>query len=182
MASCGQPQQALTSIPVENQQESTPTSLSDTLGSAEDIVGRRVRALRVMRGWSQQELATRMSERGQGWRQTTVAKTEAADRPIRVNEVQALAVVFGVTAGDLLSVPIDDFEMASAAVRLTELQALLEAANQRVLETRRVKERADAELAEAEAACAAVIDELDEQRREYEETKKRVEHQEAPER
>ncbi len=39
---------------------------------------------------------------GFGWRQTTVAKAEAAERPIRLNEVAALAQIFGIEIADLL--------------------------------------------------------------------------------
>lgn len=41
------------------------------------------------------------------WRQTTAAKTEAGNRPIRVNEAHALAEIFGVTVNDLLPYETD---------------------------------------------------------------------------
>ena len=61
-------------------------------------VGLQVRGLRQAAGLSQQFIAQEMTARGFGWRQTTVSKTEAADRPLRVDEAAALA--------DLLDVPL----------------------------------------------------------------------------
>ncbi|MFI5803001.1 helix-turn-helix domain-containing protein [Streptomyces sp. NPDC051561] len=146
--------------------EGAPQSLAEAIGSAEQVVGRRVKSLRVTRGWSQQELATRMATKGYQWRQTTVAKTEAADRPIRVNEVQGLASIFGVTVSDLMTVPIDDFEMATATIRLNELRGLLDASNQRVLELQRTRQHIDRELEEASRAHSDLIDQVDAQVRE----------------
>jgi hypothetical protein len=39
---------------------------------------------------------------GFSWQQSTVAKTEAATRPVRVDEAAALAGIFGVTVDDLV--------------------------------------------------------------------------------
>lgn len=52
---------------------------------------------------SQEALALAMREAGFPWRQTTAAKTEAGDRPVRVNEASALAQVFDVPLVDLLA-------------------------------------------------------------------------------
>jgi transcriptional regulator with XRE-family HTH domain len=65
--------------------------------------GQLIRELRLARGLSQVDLAQRLAERGLSWHQTTVAKTERADRPLRVNELAALAKVLGVSVGDLLN-------------------------------------------------------------------------------
>jgi transcriptional regulator with XRE-family HTH domain len=70
--------------------------------TAEMALGLRLRRLRDARGMSQEQLARLMSVHGHPWHQTTVAKTEAGARPIRVNEVIDLARVFGLKPGDLL--------------------------------------------------------------------------------
>jgi peptidoglycan hydrolase CwlO-like protein len=44
---------------------------------------------------------------GHSWIQTTVAKTEAADRPLRVNEVADLAKILGVRVPHLVSSQTD---------------------------------------------------------------------------
>jgi len=89
-------------------------------GSAEERVGERLRALRVGRGWSQAELATRMSGRDDKWTQSTIAKTEGANRPIRLNELAALAETLDVPVTDLIEpereVPLE---------RRAELRALV---------------------------------------------------------
>lgn len=84
----------------------------------------------------------RMSGLGHAWRQTTVTKTESADRPLRVNEAVHLANVFGVPVGDLLGAPHQD---SNAAIR----DALIAAARQRVQQCERAKKHAEDELAEA---------------------------------
>jgi len=88
--------------------------------SAEERVGELLRALRVGRGWSQAELATRMSGRDEKWTQSTIAKTEGATRPIRLNELAALA--------ETLDVPLTDLVEPEREVPLecrAELQALV---------------------------------------------------------
>jgi hypothetical protein len=44
-----------------------------------------------------------MAQAGHQWRQTTTAKTEAGQRPIRVNEIVDLARLFSPPPGDLLA-------------------------------------------------------------------------------
>jgi transcriptional regulator with XRE-family HTH domain len=106
--------------------------------TAEQVVGQRIKSLRTLHGWSQQELATRMEGMGHTWRQTTVTKTENADRPIRVNEAVHLSQIFGVTIGELLP-----------GVGHPDLNAPIGAARRRVRECERAKTRIDDELAEA---------------------------------
>jgi transcriptional regulator with XRE-family HTH domain len=58
------------------------------------VFGQRVRAARNASGISQGALAEAMRVRGFGnWRQTTVAKTEAADRPVLFVEAVALSQI-----------------------------------------------------------------------------------------
>jgi transcriptional regulator with XRE-family HTH domain len=59
--------------------------------------------LRAQLGLTQAELAEAMQGLGHSWVQTTVAKTEAATRPLRVNKVADLAQVLGVRVPDLVS-------------------------------------------------------------------------------
>lgn len=152
---------------MEDQAHPTPANVSEALGDAEQIVGRRVKALRAARGWSQQELATRMADAGQSWRQTTVAKTEAADRPIRVNEAAALAGVFGITVSDLLTIPVDDYHLASATVRLAEVRSLAEAAQQRVSELERAHHHTTEQLNKAQGEHRRILAELQRAQEQY---------------
>lgn len=107
------PRHAWHTILMKNQQQ-----------SAEQKAGERIRDLRVSNGLSQQQLADAMTELGFPWQQTTVAKTEAAARPIRVNEVAALASIFGTDASSFI--PVDGqshamLEMVRARSRASEL-------------------------------------------------------------
>lgn len=56
-------------------------------------LGRRIRAARTAEGLSQQAVADAMTARGFSWRQTTVAKSEGADRPILFTEIVALSAI-----------------------------------------------------------------------------------------
>jgi transcriptional regulator with XRE-family HTH domain len=63
-----------------------------------------VRQYRVERRWSQAELASRISDLGHGWHQTTVAKTERAERDPRYPELIALAEALAVPLEALLGI------------------------------------------------------------------------------
>lgn len=71
--------------------------------SPEEAAGRELRRLREARRWSQEEVARRMDRYGYCWHQTMVAKTEAAERPLRLNELAAMCGLFGVTPSGLLT-------------------------------------------------------------------------------
>lgn len=114
-------------------------------------MGKQVKRFREIRGWSQQELARKMLDRGHSWRQTTVAKTEAADRPIRVNEAQDLATLFGVSVEDLLTIPAEDVALAHLTVRVGELRARRAAALEALQEAEEAKQHAE-ELVERTSA------------------------------
>lgn len=59
-----------------------------------NVLASRLRAARRAVGLSQGAVATAMRDRGFSWRQTTVAKSEAADRPVLFAEVAALAQIY----------------------------------------------------------------------------------------
>lgn len=69
----------------------------------EEAAGRELRRLREARRWSQEETARRMDAYGYDFHQTTVAKVEAAQRPLRLNEAADMCRLFGVTLADLLA-------------------------------------------------------------------------------
>ncbi|MEV7994921.1 helix-turn-helix transcriptional regulator [Streptomyces sp. NPDC086077] len=144
----------------KGQAKGTP-SMEDALGfhSPEELVGQRVKQFREIRGWSQRDLAQRMLDQGHSWRQTTVAKTEAADRPIRVNELHELANVLGVTVVDLMTMPLDD-EFAELTVRLGELQVRQTVARQRLADAKRAKDRAASDLTDAQQELDEVEQEV----------------------
>lgn len=72
-----------------------------------------------MLGLSQDALARAMRALGYSWQQTTVAKTEAAERPLRINELTDLAHALGVTITDLLgATPRNELELNAALMQL----------------------------------------------------------------
>jgi transcriptional regulator with XRE-family HTH domain len=74
----------------------------------EQRAGALVRERRGSLGLSQGALAAAMRRLGyEGWQQSTIAKIEAASRPLRVNEVTDLAAVLGVDVAELLGYPGD---------------------------------------------------------------------------
>lgn len=70
--------------------------------------GEQVRELRTAHGWTQVELAKRLTEAGYTMRQTTIAKIEAGSRPTSVPEVVAMAKTLDVTVGALFSKAMDE--------------------------------------------------------------------------
>ncbi len=86
-------------------------------------LGRRLRTARTALGLSQQAVADAMRSRGFNWRQTTVAKTEAADRPTLFTEVVALSTILKRELGFFLSgrTALDEIKEETAReVRSTE--------------------------------------------------------------
>lgn len=62
----------------------------------EATVAKRVRRLREGRGISQKELGAALLPYGFGMQQRTVAKLEAGAKPLRLNEIAAIAAYFDV--------------------------------------------------------------------------------------
>lgn len=66
------------------------------------LIGLAVRLEREHRGWSQADLAKRLSDEGSKWHQQTVMRLENGQRALRVRELMSLADVFAVSASTLL--------------------------------------------------------------------------------
>jgi transcriptional regulator with XRE-family HTH domain len=75
----------------------------------EEVFAMRVREARKRRGWTQKQLADRLTEIGYPTERTTVVKIEAGGRRSNapISDVFAFAVAFGVSPVHLL-VPLDD--------------------------------------------------------------------------
>lgn len=67
-----------------------------------EVIGSNLAATRGMRGFSQPELAERMTAIGHDWSASTVSRAETGDRGIEVSELLALALLLGVTPGELI--------------------------------------------------------------------------------
>lgn len=89
----------------------------------ERAIGARVRDLRLERSWSQADLAERMTHLGFPMHQATVAKLEAAQRPIRAAELYTLAMAFGLppSAWWYLPVPGEPGSFKDARDRLQNI-------------------------------------------------------------
>ncbi len=81
-----------------------PSEPADTMKmpTLEQLAGRQVRLLRQSMGWSQLDVAEKMRPFGYEWSQATVTRLEAATRPIRLNELADLAVLFGIPLSQFL--------------------------------------------------------------------------------
>jgi transcriptional regulator with XRE-family HTH domain len=72
----------------------------DELGK---LAARRMRMLRLARGWSAEQLSQKYEEGGAGTlTRATIAKIESDNRQIKAGEVAGVAKVFGLTSADLL--------------------------------------------------------------------------------
>jgi transcriptional regulator with XRE-family HTH domain len=116
------------------------------LPTPEQLVGRQVRLLRQGRGWSQQEVAEKMRAFGYKWSQATVTRLESATRPIRVNELADLAMLFSVPATQFLDSKIQE-------LALDDLDALEHEVEKLTAERREVREHLNHQEALAEAAA-----------------------------
>ncbi|WP_280428338.1 helix-turn-helix domain-containing protein [Nocardia brasiliensis] len=67
----------------------------------DQAIGKRIEALRVSRGLSQDQLSVQLREAGINWSQVTLSKVEAGTRPTKFAEILAIAQHFGVEAVDL---------------------------------------------------------------------------------
>lgn len=85
-----------------------------------------MRRVRQRLGWSQQEVAERMKPFGYNWRQSTIGKIEAAQRPLRLNELADLALMFEIPLRDLLGydAPSEWDDLDAAEREITELITL----------------------------------------------------------
>jgi transcriptional regulator with XRE-family HTH domain len=120
--------------------------------------GRALRQLRLARDWSQEEVAVRMTAYGYDFHQTTIAKIEAARRPLRVRELADFAALYGVEVQDLVyppsrTLPEIDYEIADLTTRLEKAQADASAAIDQL-------ERARTAMRDAEAAHQASVAEV----------------------
>ncbi|WP_369251846.1 helix-turn-helix domain-containing protein [Geodermatophilus amargosae] len=85
------------------------------------------------RGLSQAQLGQQVAELGYPMEQPTVYKLEKGTRPIRVNEIEAVATIFGVDIAELLTPWVNEdhhvarMNLAKAKEQLTEANRRLEA-------------------------------------------------------
>jgi transcriptional regulator with XRE-family HTH domain len=128
----------------------------------EEQVGAQVKVLRVQRGLTQAELADAMQGLGHSWIQTTVAKTEAADRPLRLNEVADLAKILGVRVPHLVSTRTDwDLQVIQGQLdrwgaHAMRLQAEIDELDRQVVEKTQAFEEAQKRIRELEDELAQV--------------------------
>lgn len=127
--------------------------MPEQAATPESIMGVTLRTLRMKRGLSQDQVADRMRVAGFSWQQTTVAKTEGGQRPIRVNEAVALARMFDVTVSYLLTPRREDEHQ----IRIAEARRSLERAQYGVAEARVQLTRSMHVRLEAEEALAEAI-------------------------
>jgi transcriptional regulator with XRE-family HTH domain len=95
--------------------------------SPEQVAGVRIREIRIARHMTQAALAKAMKALGYNWLQTTIAKVEAAERPLRLNEATDLAGVLGVEVSYLLTPPLTGLSAVSQDFReMLRLQEITE--------------------------------------------------------
>ena len=123
-------------------------TVEEDQGSSNDLEQRVIETLiemREERGWSQSELARRMVEAGwPKYTQMTVSRTEKGERPIRLNEVEALARLFDVEINTLWN-PRGVRLLSASVLEVDRLHGDLERAIARYLDAQKtLAYRADA--------------------------------------
>jgi transcriptional regulator with XRE-family HTH domain len=71
-------------------------------GRPSDALAENLRAYRLLRHMTQDQLACRMSHLSHGWGRSTVSAVESRSRNVTVDELFGLALALGVTIGQLL--------------------------------------------------------------------------------
>jgi transcriptional regulator with XRE-family HTH domain len=89
------------------------------VGPVGDRLRQRVRAERERHSWSQDELARRMGELGAHCYGATIAKVENGSRGVRVDEIDALATLFGLSTDVLMGRSSRGVDLAWAVSRLS---------------------------------------------------------------
>lgn len=77
-------------------------------GAIGDAVARNVRAVRDRRGLTQQQLSAALGELGRPLLPSAIAKVEAGERRVDVDDLVALAAALNVSVGRLLMPPVDE--------------------------------------------------------------------------
>ncbi len=72
-------------------------------GDSKNIIGNKVRTLRLQRGLTQKSLAEKLQLMGMEFSDLTVLRIENGSRFVPDYEVRAIAEVFGVSCDDLLN-------------------------------------------------------------------------------
>jgi transcriptional regulator with XRE-family HTH domain len=72
------------------------------MGRPSDALAANLRAYRLLRRLTQDELATRMTHLGHGWGRSTVSAVEGRARNVTVDELFGLALCLGATIGQLV--------------------------------------------------------------------------------
>jgi transcriptional regulator with XRE-family HTH domain len=109
--------------------------------------GRAVRDFREARGWSQDHLAERLEQltgRKFKSRQSMIAKTEAAERPVLLNEAAALSVIFDQP----LEVMLATDELPEWAAEIARLEDLIERMDEQILLIERERDQRSRQLRE----------------------------------
>lgn len=97
-----------------------------------------LRAARTTAGVTQKQVSEEMRQRGFSFMQTTIAKIEYGERPVRIEEAAALVELFGTTLDTALGLNPDH-----AAASLIDL------ANRRTAVLVRLRDEIEAELSAA---------------------------------
>ncbi len=120
-------------------------------------LARRLREARVEQGHSQAAVALLMEELGHSWHQTTVAKTERAERDPRYSELVALAEIFGLPLSSLMPDHGGRHERLDALARLQALRQQEQLLRLELALVRSEERRLDARRQELERRLMDVV-------------------------
>jgi len=84
-----------------------------------DALADNIRAYRDLSRLEQADVAERMQKLGQSWRRVTVSEVERGRRNVTVVELLSLALLFGVTIGELLDPRRPDQRSVPGVMMLT---------------------------------------------------------------
>jgi transcriptional regulator with XRE-family HTH domain len=92
----------------------------------DSVFPRRLKAVRVEAGTTQQQLAERMTAAGCKMHRSTIAKIELGERPVSIGEAVQFTEVLGVKLSEMLRIAIEDpdadLRAYSARIRIRALE------------------------------------------------------------
>ena len=137
----------------------------ENIETPERQAGTKIKNRRMELGMSQEALADEMRRLGHSWHQTTVAKTEIAGRPLRLNELTDLARILGVRASHLATETDFNLEMVQNHVvahsgAMARLKAEIDELTQMLAEKTQSYENEEKLLRESQEEYGRLIGQL----------------------
>lgn len=93
------------------------------MATASQVIGRNMRRIRKMKGWSAADLAVRLAELGMSLHSTAVTNTEIGKRKVSADDLMVFAFALDVTPAALLTLGFSGGLQVAPSVQIGAQQA-----------------------------------------------------------